>query len=348
MLSLLEAIVLKKSLFTAALLASVVSFDAQARDQIRIVGSSTVFPFTTAVAEQFGRQGKFKTPIVESTGTGGGMRLFCAGVGTEHPDLTNASRRITKAEFEACKRNGVSDVVEVQVGYDGIVIAQKAGGKNFSISRKDLYRALARQVPVDGKLVPNPYKTWKEVNAELPAERIEVLGPPPTSGTRDSFIELVFEHVCHDQPEIKAIEDKRVKDRTCKQVREDGAFVEAGENDNLIVQKLQASPGSLGIFGFSFYDQNRSRVMAHPVEGIAASLDTISKGAYSIARPLFVYGKKAHVGVVPGIKEFLEEYTQNKAMGAEGYLTEKGLVPNPADVTKAMRERVSTLTSLTM
>ncbi len=234
--------------------------NAQARDQIRIVGSSTVFPFTTAVAEQFGRAGRFKTPVVESTGTGGGMRLFCAGVGPQHPDFTNASRRITGSEFDTCRTNGVTEIVELPVGFDGIVLAVKKGSPKFSFTREQIWKALARQVPVNGQLVNNPYQRWNEIDPALPNWPIEVMGPPPTSGTRDSFVELVMDVGCRNVPEIRAISDNRARQQACSAIREDGKFIEAGENDNLIVQRLTAGQaGLIGIFGYSFLDQNELR-----------------------------------------------------------------------------------------
>ena len=312
---------------TAVAVTALMASPAAARDQIRIVGSSTVFPFTSAVAETFGRQGKFKTPVVESTGTGGGMRLFCNGVGVDHPDVSNASRRMTKSEFEACNKNGVTNIVEVKIGFDGIVVADSIKSSSFDLSRKDIWLALAKQVPVDGKLVPNPYKTWNQVNAKLPARKIEVIGPPPTSGTRDSFVELVMDVGCRDFAEIKALPDAKARSQACGAIREDGSFIEAGENDNLIVQKLAATPDAIGIFGFSFYDQNRDKVKGHTIEGVKDDIEEISSGRYPIARDLYVYVKGQHIGVIPGLKEFVAEYVSDKAFGKDGYLTDKGLVP---------------------
>lgn len=319
---------------------------AQGRDQIRIVGSSTVFPFTTAVAEEFGRQGRFRTPVVESTGTGGGMRLFCQGVGAEHPDFTNASRRITRGELETCTRNGVQ-VVEISVGFDGIVVADRLGGQNFSLSREQIWKALARQVPVNGQLVNNPYRTWNQVDPALPNRRIEVLGPPPTSGTRDSFVELVMDVGCRNIPEIRAITDNAARGRACASIREDGVFIEAGENDNLIVQRLTTSAEAMGVFGFSFYDQNRDKIKSHPIEGVTATLETISGGQYPVSRPLFVYLKNNHVGVIPGIMEFAAEYMSDRAAGSDGYLSDRGLVPMPDATRRGQRTSVMNRTVLT-
>ena len=290
--------------------------NAQARDQITVVGSSTVYPFTTTVAEQFGRAGKFKTPKVESTGTGGGIKLFCNGVGPQFPDVVNASRPMKKSEFETCTKNGVSEIIEIKIGFDGLTIADAKSGAISSLTKEQVWKALAKQIPdASGKLINNPNKTWKDVDAKLPAIRIEVLGPPPTSGTRDSFHELFMEEGC-------PFENKK----QCHAIREDGAYIEAGENDNLIVQKLVANKNALGIFGYSFLEENRDRVKALKIDGIAPSFETISSAKYTAARPLFIYVKKPHIGVIPGLKEFAEEYVSNKAIGEEGYLSDRGLV----------------------
>ncbi|MGH8643642.1 MAG: PstS family phosphate ABC transporter substrate-binding protein [Gammaproteobacteria bacterium] len=306
-----------------------------ARDYISIVGSSTVYPFATVVAEHFGKSRGLKTPKIEATGTGGGMKLFCAGVGVEHPDIANASRRMKDSEFAQCQKNGVSEVVEVKIGYDGIAIANSKKSPPLTISLKDVFLALAKEVPDPSgaeKLVPNPYKTWKEVNSALPDAKIEVLGPPPTSGTRDAFAEMALEGGCKSFGWIKAINESdgdKFK-AICHTVREDGAYIEAGENDNLIVQKVEANPNALGVFGFSFLDQNTDKVQASVVEGVAPEFETISDGSYPISRPLYIYVKKGHVDVIPGIKEFLAEFTSEKAWGEEGYLADKGLIPMPA------------------
>jgi len=303
---------------------------AEARDQIHIVGSSTVFPFTTAVAENFGKAGNFKTPVVESTGTGGGFKLFCAGAGEDTPDISGASRPIKQSEIDACKQNGVGEITEVPIGYDGIAFANSKSGPTIDISRKELYLALAKTVPQNGKLVANPYKTWKEINSAFPDEKIEVLGPPPTSGTRDAFIELVMDKGCEEFPEIKAL-DKDAMKTACQAIREDGAYIEAGENDNLIVQKLEADPSAFGIFGYSFLEENTDKIQGAKVEGVAPNYDSISSAKYVISRTLFFYVKNAHVGVIPGMKEFVAEYVSERAMGEDGYLADKGLVPFPKE-----------------
>lgn len=332
-------------------LASTTVGAAQARDQIRIVGSSTVFPFSTTVAEEFGRSTQFKTPVVESTGSGGGLKLFCAGVGESHPDITNASRRIKKSEVELCAKNGVAEIVEVKVGYDGIVIANSRKSDQLELSLRDIFLALAKDVPNgEGKLIANPYKTWKDVNPSLPDSEIEVLGPPPTSGTRDAFVELAMEGGCKTFDWIKAMKktDKKAYKKLCHTIREDGAFIEAGENDNLIVQKLDANPKALGIFGFSFLDQNSDMVQGSKVNGATPEFEKIADGSYAISRPLYFYVKAAHVGKVPGIKEYMAEFTSEKAWGPEGYLTDKGLIPMPEEERAMFRKGTETLANLSM
>lgn len=303
---------------------------SQTRDQIKIVGSSTVYPFATTVAENFGRTTAFKTPIVESTGSGGGLKLFCAGVGANHPDITNASRRIKSSEVENCAKNGINDIVEVKVGYDGIVFSNSRKSDPMELSLRDVFLALAKDVP-DGKggLKPNPYKNWNDVNAALPARKIEVLGPPPTSGTRDAFVELAMEGGCKTFGWIKDLKktDSTAYKSLCHTIREDDAFVEAGENDNLIVQKLNANPDAFGIFGFSFLEQNADSVQGSTINGKGPTFENISSGDYPVSRSLFFYVKKDNVGKVPGIEEFLGEFMSARASGAEGYLTEKGLIP---------------------
>lgn len=295
---------------------------AHARDQIKIVGSSTVFPFSTAVAEKFGQKGDFKTPVVESTGSGGGLKLFCAGVGTEHPDITNASRAIKDKEIKKCKDNGVAPVTEIMIGFDGIVLANAKAGPSLSLTRQQIYQALAKEIMKDGKMVPNPYQKWSDIDPSLPDEKIEVLGPPPTSGTRDAFEELAVQKGCQ-----KAGLDKKA----CKkvEVREDGPYVEAGENDNLIVSKLEANPKAVGVFGFSFLDQNAYKMRGAKVDGVEPTFENIADGAYPVSRSLFFYVKAQHVGVVPGIKEYIAEFVSDAASGDEGYLVDKGLIPLP-------------------
>jgi phosphate transport system substrate-binding protein len=328
-------------------------FASSSRDYISIVGSSTVYPFATVVAEHFGKSTAFKTPKIESTGSGGGHKLFGAGVGVQFPDITNSSRRIKKSEFEKAMKNGVKEIVEVKIGYDGIVIANSKSAPLFKLTRKDLFLALAKDVPsanVAGNLVPNPYKTWKEVNSTLPDIKIEVLGPPPTSGTRDAFVELAMEGGAKKIAWIKALKkkDKNAYKAICHTIREDGAYIEAGENDNLIVQKLSANKNALGIFGFSFLDQNGDKLQGSFVDGVQPKFEAIADGSYPVSRPLFFYVKKAHVNTIPGMQAFLAEFTSDKAWGDEGYLTDKGLIPMPEAERKLFHEAVKNLKPMSL
>ncbi|WP_040296925.1 PstS family phosphate ABC transporter substrate-binding protein [Alcanivorax hongdengensis] len=337
---------------SAATALTLASAPASARDYISIVGSSTVYPFATTVAERFGRSTSHPTPKIESTGSGGGMKLFCAGVGTQNPDITNASRRMKKSEFEQCQQNGVKDIAEVVIGYDGIVVANSAEAKHVDLTLRDLFLALAKEVPnPNGKeeLVANPYQTWKDVNPALPNTKIEVLGPPPTSGTRDAFDELAIEGGCKTFPWLKAIksEDKGRYKAICRSIREDGAYIEAGENDNLIVQKLQKNPAAFGVFGFSYLDQNRGKIQAANVAGNAPTFDTIASGDYPLSRSLYFYVKKAHVGVVPGIEGYVKEFTSEKAWGPDGYLADKGMIPLGDDLRADMGKQARNLTPMT-
>ncbi len=331
-----------KQAMAAALLASVVvGGTAQARDQIRIAGSSTVYPFSTRVAEEFGRTTKFKTPIIESTGTGGGFKLFCSGVGVDTTDISNASRAIKKSEVENCAQNGVKSITEIKIGYDGIVLANSKASPQMSITLDQLYRALAKDLP-DGKggFQANPNQMWSDVDASLPKTRIEVLGPPPTSGTRDAFAELAMEGGCKKIEAIAALE-KTEPDKfkaLCQAIREDGAYIEAGENDVLIVRKLEANPSAFGIFGYSFLEQNQDKIQGSKINGVADTYENIASGEYPISRSLFIYVKKAHVGTVPGIKEFVTEFTSEKAAGPEGYLADKGLIALPDDEAETARK----------
>ena len=337
---------------SAALAASAISMSAHAqRDYISIVGSSTVYPFSTVVAERFGKSTKFATPKVESTGSGGGLKLFCSGVGSSTPDITNASRAIKSSEVKLCAQNGIKDIVEVIIGYDGIVLANTTAAQQFSLTRREIFLALAKNIPnPDGSetLVDNPYTMWNEINPSLPKNKIEVLGPPPTSGTRDAFAELALEGGCKTFPFIKAMkkQDKQKYKAVCHAVREDGAYVEAGENDNLIVQKLVANPTALGVFGYSFLEQNSDKVQGSLIDGKLPTFDAISEGTYPVSRSLFFYVKKAHIGVIPGIEEYLAEFTSEKAMGEYGYLAEKGMIPMSDDERKKVLKTVKNLTTL--
>lgn len=330
-----------------------IAASAQARDQIRIVGSSTVFPFSTTVAEQFGKTTNFKTPVVEATGSGGGLKLFCSGVGVEHPDITNSSRRIKKSEVELCAANGVSKITEVKIGFDGIVLANAKAAERMKITLQQLFLALAKVVPAnaDGsQLKDNPYRKWSEIDPSLPDRKIEVLGPPPTSGTRDAFVELAMEGGCMKFKGIAALkktDGKRYK-AVCHAIREDGAFVEAGENDVLIIQKLVANKDAFGIFGFSFLDSSADKIQGSIVDGTAPEFETIAEGKYPVSRSMFFYVKNAHVGVVPGIREYIREFTADKAWGPDGYLADKGLIPLPDADRKSAAASANSLRALSM
>ena len=320
---------------SALAIAALSASAASAREQIRIVGSSTVFPFSTAVAEQFGKSTDFQTPVVESTGSGGGMKLFCAGVGTQHPDITNASRRMKEKEFKLCQENGVTEITEVIVGFDGIVVANAKSGPDFEITRAQLWMALAAAGPLP--------TTWDEVDPSLPATRIEVLGPPPSSGTRDAFEELVMQKAC------KKLEkgDKAFCKKDGSHIREDGAYVDAGENDNLIVSKLEANPNALGVFGFSFLDQNADAIKGANVDGTEPTFENIASGDYPVSRSLYFYIKNAHADVIPGLREYAAEFMSEDAAGEDGYLVDKGLIPLPSDTFGMVSGAVSSLTPMT-
>jgi phosphate transport system substrate-binding protein len=323
---------------------------AVARDQIRVVGSSTVYPFTTAVAEQFGKSAGFKTPVVESTGTGGGMKMFCEGVGVGFADATNASRRMKIGEFNACQKNGVKEIVELMIGYDGLTIAHSKKAQPMKLSRAQVFLAVAKSVPgPDGKLIPNPYKTWNQIDPALPNRAIEVLGPPPTSGTRDSFHELMLEPGAEQIPAMKALKssDRKAFDAAWKTLREDGVYVEAGENDNVIVQKLEANPGAFGVFGYSFLEENVAKIQGVTLDGIQPTGDTIATLKYPASREMFFYIKKAHVGVIPGLDRFALEYVSDRAAAEGGYLEKKGLVPVPKEKLKASQAAIAAKTPMT-
>jgi len=344
-------LVIALTLSVSALTSGISNAQGGNRDTITAVGSSTVYPFSTVVAERFGKSTPFNTPKIESTGTGGGMKLFCASNALNTPDLSNASRRMKKSEFEMCVKNGVTSITEVLLGYDGIVVANANTVAPMQVTRQELFLALAKQVPAkDGSetLVANPYVLWSDINPSLPANKIEVLGPPPTSGTRDAFAELVLEGGCKKYPWIKAIkkQNKSKYKEICHSVREDHAYIEAGENDNLIVQKLTANTKAFGIFGFSFLDQNIDKLQGSIIDGQKPTFDAIADGSYPVSRPLYFYVKNAHVNKVPGILEFLAEFTSEEAMGEEGYLTDKGLIPLGEEKLNGLRSSVMSLTPL--
>ncbi len=315
---------------------------AQSRDQIRIVGSSTVFPFSTLVAENFGKLGKFKTPVVESVGTGGGFKAFCVGVGPQYPDISNASRPIKDSEAAMCKANGVTDITEFTIGYDGITVAVNAKSKAFPITTKQLWQALAAEVPVGGKLVKNPATKWSDIDPALPKTEIEVYGPAKVHGTRDAFTELVMDVGCEAFPEVKALTGD-AKKKVCQTIREDGAWIDVSEDYALIVGKLSSSPDAVGVFTFFYVDQNRDKVRALPVNGVEATFENILSKKYPVSRPLFFYVKNAHVKAIPGMAEYVNEFLSTKAAGEDGYLVAKGLIPLAAAELKKQQAAAAAL-----
>ncbi|MGF1475744.1 MAG: substrate-binding domain-containing protein [Geminicoccaceae bacterium] len=326
---------------TTALAAPQVA-NAQSREQIRVVGSSTVYPFTTAVAENFAQETDFQPPIVESTGTGGGFQLFCEGVGAGHPDINDASRPMTDSERDLCAQNGVKNVTELQVGNDGIVLASDKSTDQLDVSRAQLWQALAAETVQDGEIVDNPYQRWSDIDSSLPDLDIVVFGPPTTSGTRDAFVELAMEAGCAEFEAVKQLDEER-KSTVCTQMRSDGGFVEAGENDNVIVQRLGSQSGSFGLFGFSYYDQNRADLQAAQIGGVGPNADSIGSGDYSLSRPLFIYVKDAHVGSIPGLAEFLDYYTSPEVFGPNGFLIEQGLIPMTDDKRQEVTDKVGSI-----
>ncbi len=315
---------------------------AAARDQISIVGSSTVFPYTQAVAEQFANNTGRPSPIVESTGTGGGMQIFCEGIGEGHPDLTGASRAMKASEWKKCTDNGVTDVSEALIGFDGLSLAvSRANDYDWDLTLGEIYLALGAEVPVDGEWVANPFSQWSEIDSRLPAVDIVVLGPPPTSGTRDAFVELAMHAGCEELDYVANgdFDGKWVKEN-CSRMRTDGPFVEAGENDNLIVQRLDSDPNALGIFGYSFLYENIDKLKGVKIEGVEPDFDTIADKSYPVSRPLFFYVKNAHRGVIPGLNEFVEEYMSEDALAPGGYLSERGLVPLADDRRAKLQDAV--------
>jgi phosphate transport system substrate-binding protein len=319
---------------------------ALARDQIKVVGSSTVFPYSQAAAEEFGKKSGQKPPVVESTGTGGGMKIFCQGVGEANPDVTGASRAMKKSEWELCTKNGVTDVTEIQLGYDGLSIAASKKAKPMDLTEAQIFLALAAEVPDGDKLVPNPYKKWSDIDKALPDIVITAYGPPPTSGTRDAFVELTMRDGCKTldyfkkkKGEMEKADFEKLVSEKCTPMRQDGPFIEAGENDNLIVQRIDADPNAIGIFGYSFLYENADKLQGVKIEGVEPSFDTIADSSYPIARPMFIYIKNAHRQVIPGLNDFVIEYTSDESMGPDGYLHERGLVVLSPDLLKEMQER---------
>jgi phosphate transport system substrate-binding protein len=338
---------IRRGLAVAA--ASLIAVAPALAREIRIVGSSTVFPFTTTVAEQFGANSKFGTPLVESTGTGGGMKLFCEGVGQNFADITGASRRIKGSEWDLCQAKGVSDIVEVMIGYDGIVLANTKRAEAFDLTPQQVFLALAREVPVNGRLVPNPYERWSDISADLPDLPIQVFGPPPSSGTRDAFLELAMEPGAKSLPLLADIaeDDGGLFVEIAHAIREDGKWIDAGENDGAIVQRLTKNPEALGVFGYSFLLQNEDRVRGAKIDGIAPTFQSIATGDYEISRSMFIYVKKAHAGVVPGLNEFVHAFTDERAWGDEGYLVDKGLIPLPGQIRGEMAASARSMAVMT-
>lgn len=316
-----------KTILTSACAISLFN-SANAADQIRAAGSSTLYPFVTVAAEEFGYSSKFKTPIIESTGTGGGFKLFCSSLDDSSTDLANASRQIKQSEIEQCAKNGIKDIKEVKIGYDGIVLGNITTSKQYSLTKEHIFNALAKKIALEGKILKNPYQKWSDIDSSLPNVKIEVYGPPPSSGTRDAFVELVFKDYCSDLEEFKnKYPDKKQRKGACQLIREDGLFIEAGENDNLIVQKLKNNPSALGIFGFSFLDQNSASIQGSLIGDVEPTFENIASGDYPISRALYVYAKGEKFGRTEGLKQFLKELTSDNAIGEDGYLVEKGLIP---------------------
>ena len=368
----MRIISIKNYIVVVSLLSFSSTLFAASRDYISVVGSSTVYPFATVVAERFGKNTGSLTPKIESTGSGGGMKLFCSGIGTKYPDITNSSRQIKESEFKKCQDNGVTEIIEVLIGYDGIVLSNSIQSKKMNLTRKDIYLALADKIPdLNGKLVKNPNKTWQDINPSLPNKAIVVIGPPPTSGTRDAFVELAMEGGAKSFKALKALREskdsnkiiemmrdldipasafnekgKKVFKAITHAIREDGAYIEAGENDNLIIQKLESNPDALGIFGYSFLDQNSDKVQGSTVELIEPTFESIADKSYSIARPLYFYIKKAHINVVPRIADYAAEFSSEKAWGSEGYLADKGMIPLSKDLRSKFSDDIKNMTTM--
>lgn len=350
---------MKRMLFAAASSLAVISLAAcgdggggsaqGTRSGIWAAGSSTVFPFSTRVAETFARTSGGAAPRVESLGTGGGIQAFCQGVGPTTPDIANASRQMKASEFDLCVQNGVTEIVELKIGFDGIVIATARSGASFNFELNDLYEGLAKEVPGQGgAFVANPNTTWNQVNSGLPNQRIQVYGPPPTSGTRDAFLELGMTPGAKLVPAVAAVaeSDEDRFETLAHTLREDGVWIDSGENDNAIVQTLTRTPGSLGVFGFSFLEQNLDTVKAETIDGVAPNADTIADGSYPLSRSLYIYVKKAHIGVTPGLQQFVQEFLSEGSAGRGGYLQDRGLIPLPEAELTAQRAIVSAMTPM--
>lgn len=330
------------SIFSAIAMASSSNVEDLSRNEIRVVGSSTVYPFITEIAEHFGHNTNYRTPIIESTGTGGGFKLFCSGLGADYPDISNASRHIKDSEVKRCAEHGITDILEISLGFDGIVLAQSNDTDLISLTKQEVFNALAKDVVVDGKLVENPYVKWSDINPSLPNVDIAVYGPPPTSGTRDAFVELVLEPVCVKEPAfIAKYPEKKIRKKYCHLMREDNHFLEAGENDNLIIQKLGNNKDAFGIFGYSFLQQNTDKVHGVIIDGSAPSTENIANGSYSISRPLLIYIKLQHLKVAKGLGEFILEATSDEALSRKGYLVSGGLIALSPEKLEKQRAKVN-------
>jgi phosphate transport system substrate-binding protein len=319
-----------------------------ARDYVWAAGSSTVFPFSTRVAENFSKKTGKKSPKVESLGTGGGIKMFCGGAGEQFPDIANASRPMKKSEFLACQKAGVKDIVEIKIGFDGIVVAADKKSPDYNFKLEQLYMGLADQSAKGTATVKNPYKTWKDVNGALPANRILVYGPPPTSGTRDAFVELAMEGGAAKIPflaALKASDEKKFK-AAVSPMRTDGGWVDAGENDNAIVGTIEKTPNALGVFGYSFLEENASRIKGAAINGVKPTAQAIASGQYPLSRSLYIYVKKSQVGVTPGLKDFVAEFVSDSATGRGGYLQGRGLIPLPPAVHGQMKTKANALPAM--
>lgn len=330
---------MKKIIVPIALAAFILPLNLHARSQVRGVGSSTVYPFVTTAAENFGSSSEYKTPIIESTGTGGGFKFFCGGIGVKHPDISNASREMKSSEKTLCAKNGVDKISEIKIGYDGIVVANSVSAQEYSLTLEQLYLGVAKYIPSNGGVVKNQYKTWSDIDSSLPNKKIEVYGPPPTSGTRDAFVELVLQKTCMKLKEFKRkYPGKSERKNYCSQVREDGGYINSGENDNLLIHKLDINRDALGIFGYSFLENNAATVQGANINGFSPTFENISDGSYPISRSLFVYVKEGHYKLIDSLEPFIRELVSEDAIGEEGYLTFKGLIPLPSDELELVQE----------
>ncbi|MBI1338831.1 phosphate ABC transporter substrate-binding protein [bacterium] len=338
-----------KRLPIAALLATLLLAAPASAREIRIVGSSTVFPFSTTVAEQFGANSRFATPVVEQNGSGAGLKLFCSGIGQGFPDIANSSRRMKGSEWDLCQSNNVTDIVELKIGYDGIVLANAKRSEAFDLSLREIFLGLAKEVPINGRLTPNPYQRWSDISSDLPDLPIQVFGPPPSSGTRDAFLELAMTPGARTFPELAEIEEDDVGLFTeiAHSIREDGRWTDAGENDGAIVLRLTKNPDALGVFGFAFLLQNEDRIRGAKIDGMSPTFEAIASQRYEVSRSLYIYIKKAHLAIVNGLKEFVGEFTSEKAWGDEGYLIDKGLIPLPPESRKSMSTTARAFESMT-